>query len=244
MAVIHKGNHSLNKQARQYMLTVLACILMLLAYGAVFWQGLADFSELEWFYLLLPIVWCGGIVYYWRRYRIFKAGARGEDELLQHLKRLPQSYHVFANYRIVNKRIRDEIDFIVVGTNGVFVIEVKNHVGCISGRVGDIEWQQRKLGKKGVWYTKTMRNPVKQARWHRLNVERLLQQRGFKLSPQVLLAFMNRHVSLDIETDGVFTATAGKEVVDFILKKVTIHKLSGQKIKTLTAALQEYADSI
>lgn len=241
MAVIHKGDRSLNGQARQYLLTVLACVLMLTAYGAVFLKGLANIGELEWFYLVLPLVWVAGIFYYWRRYRIFKAGAEGESELLQYLKKLPQGYHVFSNYRILDKRIRDEVDFLIVGGNGVFVIEVKNHVGRITGRADDIEWEQHKLGRNSTPYTKKMRNPVKQARWHGVNVERLLAKGGFKVSPQVLLVFTNPRVSLDIETDGMPVITECEAVVDFILNKVTLHKLNGGKIKELTAAFQEYA---
>lgn len=238
MAAIHKGSRTLNGKARQQLLTAAACVVMLLAYMAVFFESLIHFDG--WHYYLLPVLWIFGIFYYRRSYKIYKSGAAGEDGLLAELKKLPNSYHVFTNYRIEEKRIRDEIDFVVVGKNGVFIIEVKNHVGKITGGADDVEWQQEKLGKHGAPQKKAMRNPVKQAKWHNANVSRLLYRNGIKLPTRVMLVFTNPNVSLDIETDGIPVLTESAAAVNYILSKNGGNRLDADKVNKISEWLLEY----
>jgi hypothetical protein len=62
---------------------------------------------------------------------IMLAGAAGEDLALAHLSRLPDEYTVFNQICLPDSRSRTgyrEADFVVVGPNGVFIIENKcNH---------------------------------------------------------------------------------------------------------------------
>ena len=71
---------------------------------------------------------------------IKRAGAQGEDTALARLKDLPDTYTIFNQLEVPNNNSRRgfvELDLVVVGPNGVFVVEVKNNnraVGAGGGR--------------------------------------------------------------------------------------------------------------
>lgn len=56
------------------------------------------------------------------------SGHAGENEAEKYLRRFPDTYTVFRDVWLGGK---GNIDFVVVGPNGVFVVEVKNHAGAI-----------------------------------------------------------------------------------------------------------------
>lgn len=234
MAVVHKGDRSLDGQARQYLMTSGVCVIMLVAYMMMVVKG----AELELATLALPAMWVVGIFYYLRKYRIFKAGAQGESELLAYVKRLPNQYHVFTNYMVKDKRIRDEIDFLIVGFNGVFVVEAKNHVGRIVGNADDVEWKQYKVDKHGKPYTKNMMNPVKQAQWHTANIGGLLGRLGYQVSVKGLLVFTNPKAKLEIEPHKMTTLYGCEEVNSYILNHVPKRKLAKGEIQQIVEALE------
>lgn len=94
-----------------------------------------------------------------------RAGAKGEDATLAMLSTLPTSYTILNQVRVPNSKSRTgytELDFVVMGPNGVFVIEVKNNNSRIVGAEDQTSWKVRKIGRKGTPYTATMRNPIKQ----------------------------------------------------------------------------------
>lgn len=59
----------------------------------------------------------------------FNQGRRGEDEICNELKKLPDEYFVFQDITLPNRR--GNIDFVVMGSTGLFAIEVKSHSGKI-----------------------------------------------------------------------------------------------------------------
>lgn len=95
------------------------------------------------------------------------SGAEGEDYTLNFLKKLPDNYVVFNQLELPDERSSTglrELDFIVCGPNGIFVIESKNHNGEITGSEHDKEWTIHKVGRGGTPYSDSIRNPVKQVK--------------------------------------------------------------------------------
>lgn len=97
------------------------------------------------------------------------SGAEGEDWALGvpaalpgSLTTLPDGYTVFNQVIVPNGKSSRELDFVVVGPNGIFAIEVKHHRGEISGKETNITWRQRKRSRAGNTYEQDMRNPVGQ----------------------------------------------------------------------------------
>lgn len=98
---------------------------------------------------------------------IKRAGAKGEDAALRQLMALPDDYHIFNQLCVPNEKSRtgfNELDFVVLGPNGLFVIEVKNNKGEIVGDENKNNWPVYKIGQQGTPYTASMRNPLKQAK--------------------------------------------------------------------------------
>ena len=98
---------------------------------------------------VLFFVGCGvlvGAFPLFQKFKIWRSGAKGEENVAKCLKHLGDRYHVFHDVMLQGKR--GDIDHVVVGSNGVFVIETKNNNGTISCS-GD-SWSQWKTGKKAA----------------------------------------------------------------------------------------------
>lgn len=95
------------------------------------------------------------------------SGAEGELRVLDTLRELPSDYIILNQILVPDPRSsygHREIDYLVVGPNGAFVIEAKSFKGNVSGSENDNTWKILKLGRGGTWYTKEGCNPVKQAK--------------------------------------------------------------------------------
>ena len=108
---------------------------------------------------------------------ILSAGVKGEKKALEFLKRdLPDRFCCITNAQIYYEKRHNELDLIAVGPTGVFIIEVKNVSGKISGAYSGNVWTQEK-GKN----TKDMRNPIQQVRTHVDILQRYLKAKGHRI---------------------------------------------------------------
>ncbi|MCW4005910.1 MAG: NERD domain-containing protein [Candidatus Bathyarchaeota archaeon] len=81
-----------------------------------------------------------GFYYYLGEYRVYRGGLEGEKQVTKRLNStLSDDYYLLNGVSL--KGSRSDIDHIVVGPNGVFVIETKNWSGSISCK-GD-NWQRQ-----------------------------------------------------------------------------------------------------
>jgi hypothetical protein len=90
-------------------------------------------------------------------------GDIGERMVLDILASLPDEYTVINDLRVPNPQSKTgntQIDFVVIGPNGCFVVEVKYHRGMIVNTQD--RWVVTKTSIKGHQYTKEIRNPMKQ----------------------------------------------------------------------------------
>ena len=71
---------------------------------------------------------------------------------------------LFTNVEITYDGKPAELDNVVVNSNGVFIIEVKNYSGLLVGNEDDFEWMKYKTTDAGNTYEKTVRNPIKQVK--------------------------------------------------------------------------------
>ena len=83
---------------------------------------------------------------------ILVSGINGERIAAKVLAALPDSYTVFQDVEVTYDGKVSEIDNIVVGKSGVFIVEVKNHNGNITGDCEDTYWIQHKVGRGGTPY--------------------------------------------------------------------------------------------
>lgn len=77
---------------------------------------------------------------------------------------LREDDYLFTNVEIKNDGKRAEMDCIVVNTCGVFIFEVKNYSGQLSGTEEDFEWFKVKVTGAGNVYTDRVKNPIPQVK--------------------------------------------------------------------------------
>jgi hypothetical protein len=172
-----------------------------------------------------------------RRYKIWRSGAKGEEKVAKALRHLDGDYHVFHD--VAPSRTRGDIDHVVVGPNGVFVIETKNNNGVISGN-GD-SWSQWKTGKKGGGYKGKLGSPSKQAKRNASLLGSLIRRRlHTRLYINALVVFANKKAVLNIKNPSV-AVLRPDELCDYIESFHTTRTLGTKEQKQLAKLIQSYS---
>ncbi len=136
-----------------------------------------------------------------KKYNILQSGVRGEESTLKILKKLPRDFTVITNPVILNRGVKMELDFVVIGKNGVFIIESKNYRGVVSGNTSKQEWKQIKFGKNDKVYEKEISNPVRQAYRQSKCMEELFRDFNISATIYPVLYFVDGRTELKINDD-------------------------------------------
>lgn len=155
----------------------------------------------------IVFAWFGMIVLImlWRRGEKHMQGADGEDMALGvpkayagSLVGLSDDYSIFNQVIVPNGESFREIDFVVVGPNGIFAIEVKHHRGEIRGSEADKVWRQKKHSQAGNLYEQDMRNPVAQIKSAIMPLKHYLASHGVNNWIQGIVVFTHTECLLAI----------------------------------------------
>lgn len=142
----------------------------------------------------------------------WSSGAEGEEKVAKYLAHLNESYYVIHD--VVLPRMKGNIDHVVLGPNGVFVIETKNHKGFITCN-GDF-WKQQKYGRRGTRYLGRIGSPSKQVKRKAVLLNKFIQKHlQIYLYVNGLVVFTNEHVRLRIG-DPTVAVLRPSEICDFI----------------------------
>ena len=107
-----------------------------------------------------------------------KYGIKGERDTAALIERLPDGYYGIQNATVSFEGKQSEIDMIVVGPSGVFIVESKSRNGQITGDYDARYWTQHKVGRGGTPYSSDFYSPVKQVGTHVYRLAHLLRSRG------------------------------------------------------------------
>ena len=169
-------------------------------------------------------------------------GDRGERQagfLLE--KCLPDGYTVIQNTVVYYKDGRSEIDNIIVGKTGVFIVEVKNVKGNIYGNLNEKNWIQDKTDKYGIEHQKELYNPVKQVRTHVFRLANYLRDNRIFTHINGAVYFANPETAVHLNGDNtdipVFTYRSAQGLIDFIMRGNA--NLSDKSIKRIIQLLSE-----
>ena len=91
---------------------------------------------------------------YMRKRSLYKIGLKGEDALRGHLREILTDEHTVLYNVPVEK---GDIDCIIIGPDGLYAIEAKNHKGVIT--YADSSWKQVKRSRNGSFHTGSLKNP-------------------------------------------------------------------------------------
>lgn len=156
--------------------------------------------------LCLPVLFAMGFL--WNRQERLLKGAIGEDRALGTPHPLPgalvdlsDEYVVFNQVGIPNRNGRPyEADFVVVGPNGIFVIEVKYYRGLIQGRQNGSAWTRYQPGsRKGA----PISNPVTQVRRSMRALAAYLVEQGSRAWLEPIVVFTHPLSRISIDSDSV-----------------------------------------
>ncbi|MEY4510679.1 MAG: hypothetical protein RLZZ450_2801 [Pseudomonadota bacterium] len=131
--------------------------------------------------------------------RLRDSGFYGELQVRTQLRQQLPSYQLYANPLIPSPACAGgtrEADIVLVGFNGVFVIEVKNWTGTISGRASDRVWEQRSRHAEGYETCSPRGNAVSQARAATEALREVLRQAGYVDRVQGIVVFSHPKVRL------------------------------------------------
>ena len=154
--------------------------------------------------------------------RALRSGLEGEGITAAMLAALPSSYIVFQNVEFVFDGWSNELDAVVVGPTGVFVIETKYRNGTILGSYEGKEWVQRKIGQQGTPYSREFFSPITQVRRQVHCLAGLLKENGIDVYVNGMVYFANPDTIVKLEgtpsKTPVFTAGAhsGAEIRGYI----------------------------
>lgn len=155
------------------------------------------------------------------RYKILNSGLKGEKQTIRILKKLPKNYYVLNNVYIKHKGRKKELDFIVIGPNGVFIVEVKNHKGEIVGNYNDEVLVQNKMGKNGGKYSKEFKNPLMQLNEQVVLTKNFLLSYNLNISINGVVYFSNDMSKLNVNGRNKNVISGKNNLISYIVNKKT-----------------------
>ncbi len=232
MAKVYKSRNP--NRGRMYLcrLGMAAC-----AAGAVGTAALAVLWRREIFLCLCVAAALGVLA--WRLYHqaaVLRSGLAGENSAARALAGLPQNYTVLCNAKLYAGAQRGEADAVVIGPNGVAVVEVKNHAGSLLGEADAPTWRQTRPVKGGKPMEKTLPNPLRQNRRQVQLVRRILGGEGLKCAVTGYVYFANPHASVHVRGGEVYT---GADALCRALQRPQSPGLSAGEMKKALQVLQE-----
>lgn len=168
---------------------------------------------------------------------IIASGIQGEKFAEMQLSSLPDDYVIFRNMKISFDNRISEIDNIIVGKSGVFVVEIKNNNGNIFGDYSDKEWIHNKIGRGGTPYSKSFYNPVKQVGTHVYRLSHYLKDNNIRTYVNGIVYFANPRTNVTVsgEPNNIpvfsYNTNQGQDMIEYILNgkenlsNESIHKI-------------------
>ena len=186
--------------------------------------------------------------YEWRHRRqqglrnTLRAGLRGQQSAVEILSLLGDDYYLINNLKLPGRA--DDVDHIIVGPNGVFALETKNHRGRIFYEDG--QWFQSKTSRGGRPQPKeTIRDPTRQLKRNVDYLRACISETDPALSRRVRLwiegavAFTHPAVSLDlpstVQDTLPFPALRARDLPPYIVAHVPRRSLSKVEVREVVS---------
>lgn len=171
------------------------------------------------------------------------SGINGENKALKMIEKIPKEYTVFSNLNIKFEDNMSETDLIVVGKKGVFLLEIKNHTGIISGNDNDHNWRQFKVTDNGGKYTNQFYNPIKQVGTQVFRLSNILKESGFNGWVQGVVMFANPECTLKAKTKKMPLLNFDTSISSFLDSYKPKKELTEDEIKLITYKLKKIASN-
>lgn len=212
MARVYKAHNPLRIDTYHY-IVVIAILWLISFFIFVVMDALGIMQYYGFGYLGFVCLMTG---YLGRKMKINLNGLTGEKRALKLVKNLPPDYTVFLNVTLLYEEQESETDLIIVGRKGVFLIEVKNHNGTITGKPEEKRWIQFKETKLGGKYANPFYNPTKQVRTHVYRLSGILKEAGYPYWIQGMVHFVNPTVVVKAQSSQIPVLTLDNSFKNYL----------------------------
>ncbi|GMQ62933.1 nuclease-related domain-containing protein [Vallitalea maricola] len=217
--IVNKSNHLRKEILLEYLKMIICSIAAILCVVLAFYTY--GFS------LIATLILCIYIKKMKTNIDIIKSGLKGEKEVLNLLSDLPKRYKVISDILIQGKNTSSQLDYVIVGSNGIFIVEAKNIKGTISGNGNSKYLTQVKIGKGGKEYRRELYNPTLQVKGHVLGLTKLLKRNNMQYDVHGLVYFSNEESRIQFKSNNIVVLSKNK---DDLLKYIKTYKNNGVKI--------------
>lgn len=161
------------------------------------------------------------------------AGKRGETVVTAEIESVKhEDDYIFTNVKISFNNSETECDNIIINNFGVFIIEVKNYSGRLSGNENVDEWVERKYFEE-----KSVKNPIKQVKRQIYILSKLLKNNGLRawIEGYVILIHNNSPV------DSKYIIPFKRAEIDQVIHTQGKNKLTNEQVKKISEIIQSLA---
>ena len=131
---------------------------------------------------------------------IKRAGNKGESIFNNMLKSILNNEDVLLNNVCLNTDDgKTEIDNLIINKNGIFIIEIKNYNGTLSGGIDDYEWTKCKVTPGDNVYIKKAKNPIRQMKRQIYILSKHLKNNNIWIWINGYVYFVNHNSPVDDE---------------------------------------------
>lgn len=202
-------------------------------------------------YLFIISLVVGG--YFLKNYSNYKDGLSAENFVTEYLRNLNDNYFLINDIKLPDTR--GNIDHVVLGPNGIFVIETKNYGGQLICN-GD-EWIRHykggmKISMRGRPYWQDDRDydlgsPSKQAKRGAVKIKQIIESSKIFKKPlniwvEGIVVFTNPNVELQLSNTTVPILRVG-ELYSRITSKKSGINFSSQELESIGKAILEAAEA-
>ncbi len=165
-------------------------------------------------------------------YRIQLHGLNGEKRLTNQLAKLPENYDIYTNVFIEWQGKQSELDSVVVGPTGIYVVEMKSMRGRVYGDEAEKNWYLEKTGRQGGVYGKEFYNPTKQVGTHVYRLANNLRPIAKNLWVQGVVLF-DHETALDVTSQKTIVTNDVNQLRAYIEKQpLTVESKDIARIKS------------
>ena len=151
------------------------------------------------------------------------AGKEGEDMTAALLSCLPEDYTILRNSTLTYQNESSEIDNIIIGKTGVFIVETKNLKGTVHADYRDKDWKKVKIDQYGISHEDSFYSPLKQVGTHTFRLANYLRSNGVRIHIESMVFFSNADATVHLFGEpgdiSIFMFYQSKQMLRFIAER-------------------------
>ncbi len=177
------------------------------------------------------------------KHRTWGQGATGEEIVAEYLEEILDSGNLIINDIKISKE-NGNIDHLVIGKHGIFIIETKTKNGTIV--IDGDTWTHEQFGKDGTRYSDDIGSPSKQAKANTKTLNKFFIEKYPKLSNvwiNAIVVFANKNTKLIKKNNPTHCTIleSPEELIKYIKKQTSKTIISGEDLYNLNKLFMDFS---